>query len=269
MPIDPRIVYQFLGNPPDPDSRQVLVSGDIHRGFRFYQGTTIPFDYRSYVLYGHTILPNGTRIPTKFEIDTRKPTLLAGEGYWHIDGIWYWPFEPDASRVLGVSAEEARPFRWTSNVPIETVEPPPYLEGQILHGRNPSVVSDPTPPTKSGERVGGGSTKAADLVVGEKRLWSCDARQPGIAAAGELHLTNRRVLFCPPIADRDRDMEPFAAGIRELIDAGCKSVDDAASPGGRRMGLRLILVGGRDEKFLVDDLVQAVERISMHIHPVA
>jgi hypothetical protein len=79
-------------------------------------------DYRSYSFYGHTILACGIKVATKFEIDTRSPTLLAGLGTWHIGGIWYYPFEPEALALRGVLPENARPFSWTSNVAIETIE---------------------------------------------------------------------------------------------------------------------------------------------------
>jgi hypothetical protein len=122
MPIDPQFVFRFLGDPPDPGSTDVRVSGDIRRGFGRFKGLSIPMDYRSYIFYGHTILARGIKVATKFEIDTRSPTLLAGLGTWHIGGIWYYPFEPEALALLGVLPENARPFSWTSNVPIETIE---------------------------------------------------------------------------------------------------------------------------------------------------
>ena len=71
------------------------------------------------------------RVPTLFlEIDTRSPKLLAGLGLWHLGGIWYRPFERYVfGVVLWGFPEQTRPFMWTSNVPIETVEEPPYIEG--------------------------------------------------------------------------------------------------------------------------------------------
>jgi hypothetical protein len=122
MPIYPLVVFQFLGDPPDPGSTDVRVSGDIRHGFGRFKGLSIPMDYRSYIFYGHTILARGIKVATKFEIDTRSPTLLASLGTWHIGGIWYRAFEPEALALLGVLPENDRPFSWTSNVAIETIE---------------------------------------------------------------------------------------------------------------------------------------------------
>ncbi len=148
MPINAEIVEKFLGPPPPPNSTRVRVSTEGFRGFRSFEGTSIPYDYRSYIFSGYTILPGGAKVPTQFEIDTRSPTLLVGLGTWHITGTWYSPFEPEALRVLGVTAEETRPLSWISNVPIETVEEPPYREGQLLHSRVPPVPYKPPPPKR-------------------------------------------------------------------------------------------------------------------------
>jgi hypothetical protein len=214
-------------------------------------------------------LPGGTRIPTQFTINTKKPTLVVGVGPWYIHGRWYSSFEPEALNLLGVSPDEARPFTWTPNVPIQTIEEPPYLEGQILHGRTPPTPAATVPQAKSGEKVGGGCLTSLDLEVGEfkKRTWSCKARRMGSVANGELFLTPRRVLFCPHLFDCLRGVRPFVARGRELIDVTCKPVEGFRSGGGRRRGLRLVLVGDREEIFLVDDLVPAMERFSKKIRP--
>jgi hypothetical protein len=271
MPIPLEVVDQFLGHP-DPGSTEVKVRSIENRlGAGPFRGPSIPIDGRSYILYGYTILPAGVRIPTRFEIDTRKPTLLVGEGKWHIAGTWYWPFEPEALQVLGVSPEEARPFAWLPNVPIQTVEKPPYSAGAALHGL-PLPPPKPTARPKSGEKVGGRRLTSMDLEAGEKVAWSCPARRTagGIRAArGELFLTNRRVLFCPRTFDRLLGGKPFAAGIREVVDVGSKRPQGGASSGGgKRPHLRLVLVGGREELFAVDDFMRAIEEFSKRIHPI-
>jgi hypothetical protein len=216
-----------------PGSREVRVSSEPIPGFVRFDGASIPFDNRSYILYGSTMLPGGTRIATRFEIDTRKPTLLVGQGLWYIQETWYRAFEPEALDLLGVSSDEARPFSWTPNVPIGTIEEPPYLEGQVLHGRTPPTPAVAMPHAKSGEKVGGGTLTSLDLEVGEskQRTWSCKARRVGSVESGELFLTGHRVLFCPHLSDHARGEMPFVAGIRELTDVGCKSVEDARSGG--------------------------------------
>jgi hypothetical protein len=263
-------VDQFLGHP-RPDSTDVRVSGEIRRGFGNFDGKVIPIDYRSYILQGYTILPDGQRIPTRFEIDTRKTTLLVGDGNWYIKGIWYRPFKADALKVLGVDPERTRPFRWIPNVPIQTVEQPPYLEGQVLHASEPPTSPGETARALSGEVVGGGDLASVSLEVGEKVRWSCEARSVKDATGsgrGALFLTLRRVLYCPNVRDRPSGVEPLAWGIREVTDVGCQPIGDPQPACGRKMGLRLILVGGRDEIFEVDGVTQAIEDLSEFIHPV-
>ena len=151
MPSDPKRLDDYLGHP-YPDSTSVMVRGESRwEGVRSFDGKVIPIDYRSYILQGYTILPDGQRILTRFEIDTRKPTLLVSEGFWYIKGIWYLPFKADALTAMGVAPEDARPFRWIPNVPIQTVEQPPYLEGQVLHSSAP-----PMPPGRSLAPLGRG-----------------------------------------------------------------------------------------------------------------
>jgi hypothetical protein len=215
-------------------------------------------------------LSGGTRIVTRLKIDTRKPALLVDPSFWYIQGAWYTAFKPEAMELLGVSPDGARPFSWIPNVPIETIEEPPYLEGQVLHSRTPPTHAAAVPRAKSGETVGGGPLTSLDLEVGEskQRTWSCRAKRAGGVESGELFLTGHRVLFCPHLSDHARGERPFVARIRELTDVGCKSVEDAQSGGGRKTALRLSLVGDREENFVVEDLVTVIERFSKVIHPI-
>ena len=146
MPLDPDFVEYKLGPPEKPDSKAIWATVEGFGSFGTFAGSVIPYDYRSYILYGYTILLGGMTVPTRFEIDTRTPALLVGSGLWHIAGTWYRPFEPDALRVLGVSTEGTTPFSWIPNVPIETAEETPYREGQILHSRVQPMPYKPPPP---------------------------------------------------------------------------------------------------------------------------
>ena len=157
MPLPRDCVEYELVRPPQPNSNEVRASGDGFRGFGSFDGSSIPYDYRSYTFCGYTILPGGVKVPTTIRDRHASPTLLAGLGLWHIAGTWYDPFEPEALRVLGVAPDETRPFSWTSNVPIETVEEPPYREGQVLHSRVPPAPFKPPLPRPALviSRVGG------------------------------------------------------------------------------------------------------------------
>jgi hypothetical protein len=247
-----------------PDSKFVRVRSPYHAAFSLFQGPSIPFNQSTYILYGYTLLPNGTQVPTQFTIDTRKPSLLVGVPYWQIDGKWHFGFVPDSLKLLGLTLEEATPFHWTSNVPIETIENPPYLAGQPLHGRPPHPSVVPQPPPESGETVGGASLVSLPLWVSEpkEKVWSCGAKRPGAVAQGELFFTFVRVLFCPHLSDYDEGEKPFVPLIGTVVDIGAKSVPDPHSAGGKRMGLRLIIIDGSEETFLVDSLVKAMDEFS-------
>ncbi len=276
MPIDPDLVSQFLGDPPAPDSTEVRVSSGLPRGFGIFDGPSIAIDYRSYIFYGHTILACGVTVPTRFEIDTRSPTLLIGLGTWHLAATWYRPFEPEALKVLDVAPEEARPFSWRSNVPIQTIEEPPYREGQILHGRVPPApykppsrvdyFPAPTPRRSAKPRkVRASSPTNIDLEPGETVRWSCRAWTTSSLASGELVLTSRRLLYRPPVLDRFLRVRPFEVGIREVTDVGCKRVRHLRSAGRAKLGLRLELVGDREQIFVVDSVIKAIEEFSKAI----
>jgi hypothetical protein len=261
----------LLGPPETKSSTSVRVSTEHKSCFTAFDGTSVPIDNRSYLLYGYTLLPGGQQIPTRFEIDTRKPTLLCGTWLWHVNRRWYIPFEPEVLGLIGVTPQGARPFRWTTNVPIQTIEQPPYLEGQTLHGLTPATTSEPRAQSKSADSVGGGDLVSMSLDIQEKVLWSCRARNVKYAAGagrGALFITTRRVLFCPSTVDRAAGAEPLAIGIREVTDVGCKHIGDPQSASGRKTALRLVLVHGREEIFEVDGVTGAIERFAKAIHPV-
>ncbi len=304
MPIDPE--GSKLGYPPPrPNSTEVDVSADEgYRCFCSFGGSSIPYDYRSYMLCGYTILPGGLKVPTQFEIDTRSPTLLAHLGWWHIGDIWYRPFEPEALRVLGVSPDETRPFSWISNVPIETVEEPPYREGQVLHSRVPPVPYKPAPskpkPTLVISRVGGRlvarpqvdsgwlarvrrrlsprkvpltqdcgteSLQGIYLECSERVLWSCAARSPTRSGDGILTLTNLRVMYRPDFFARIQGARPLELRNREVTDVGLKTFESTRLPSSRKVCLRLVLVGDREELFVVEDAMRSLEQFSKWITP--
>jgi hypothetical protein len=305
VPLDRDFVDNKLGPPRPPDSKDVRASGEGFRSFGPFTGSSIPYDYRSYIFYGYTIISGGVKVPTRFEIDTRSPTLLVGLGLWHMAGTWYRPFDPDALRLLAVSAEEKelRPFSWISNVPIETIEEPPYREGQILHSRARPVPFKPPPPKRvrvivrrGGRNVvkqvrsdswlarirrllGRGQLRLArdseseslrgiDLEDREIVLWSCAAHRPMKSGGGVLVLTNRRVVYRPSFVTRICGDRAFELRNREVTDVGLKSLQDESPPGGSKAWLRLVLVGDREELFVVDNPIHALERFSNGITPI-
>jgi hypothetical protein len=288
MPVDPRLVDGFLGHPA-PGSKDVKVSSEPRHAYGFFYDGSIPIDLRSYLFYGDTILQSGIRIMTRFEIDTRLPTLLTGEGLWYIGERWNYPFEPEALARLGVAPEQARPFSWAPYVPIEIIEQPPFQAGQVLHGRAGAAPSIASRRSRSGEKVGGGTLVRIDLEAREKVLFSFDARRVQGTRNGKLFFTTHRALYCPHTAEKAANAASFNVGRREIVDAGCKSVEAPDSPTGlmwlvfavllharfppemrgksKKMCLRLVLVGGREDIFVVDDVVQAIEKLGQWIHP--
>ncbi len=305
MPLDSDFVENKLGPPRQPDSKEVWASDEGFRSFGSFAGSSIPFDYRSYIFYGYTILPGGMKVATRFEIDTRSPTLLVGSGLWHIAGIWYSPFEPEALRLLGVSPEETRPFSWISNVPIETAEEPPYREGQILHSRVQPMPYKPPPlkpkPAVVIVRRGGRnvvqqvrtdgclarirrllssrqlrlardseseSLCGIDLENGELVLWSCAARRPEGPGDGVLVLTTHRVFYRPAFVARLRAARSFEVRNREVTEVGLKPMHNTGPSSSNRVYLRLVLVGDRQVLFVVENPVHALERFSKGITPI-
>jgi hypothetical protein len=131
MPIGREAAEHFLGHP-DPESMRVVVRTDSYGSTAVFTGKVIPMDGRSYIFQGKTILSNQVRIHTKFEIDTGKSSLLVSKGLWHIDGVWYFPFEADALEALGLSPDEPTEFSWVPNVPLDTLGKPPYVAGRPI-----------------------------------------------------------------------------------------------------------------------------------------
>jgi hypothetical protein len=134
MPIDPTIVEHQYGHP-DRWSTAVRVfvrmEGSYPAGSAtIFQGPMIPMDGRTYMVQGKVILPNGVSVISKLLLDTRKPSLLVAADGWYINGIWYHPFEPEALQVLGVPADQTKAYSWIPNVPLDTLDQPPYLAGQ-------------------------------------------------------------------------------------------------------------------------------------------
>jgi hypothetical protein len=151
-----------------PDSKRVRVNQEFSADlFVCFDEPSIPIDHRTYAFFGETILPGVTRILSRFVINTKTSTLLAGSGHWYIGGKWFRSFEPEAMELLGVDVNQSRPFSWTPNVPIQTIEQPPYLEGVALHALTPPSAAAALPQALSGEKVGGGWLTSVRLEVAE------------------------------------------------------------------------------------------------------
>lgn len=94
-----------------------------------WQEDVIPLDGRHYVCAGRIRFRNGTELRAQFEINTHTFDYL---DYAHcfINGTWYEVNEPELYKVLGLTQDEARPFTWWTDIPLEG-EPGPHAENWL------------------------------------------------------------------------------------------------------------------------------------------
>lgn len=91
------------------------------------QGDRIPLDGRRYICAGKLFLRTGTILRAHFEIQTHTFDFLDRESVWCFVGdAWYQFGEPALWQVLGITREEAEPYTWSPDVPLDQHEPGPY-----------------------------------------------------------------------------------------------------------------------------------------------
>lgn len=92
-----------------------------------WKGSTIPLDGRHYRSGGEVILKNGLHLRASFGIQTHHFDLLERDPvYIHLqDGYYRWD-EPELLVVLGLTSDQAFPFQWCPDVPLDYRDPGPY-----------------------------------------------------------------------------------------------------------------------------------------------
>jgi hypothetical protein len=87
----------------------------------------IPLDGRHYVCAGTVILKNGKKLFANLRIQTHHFDFLERKGVWiQVGDTWYQPNEPEFFAVLGISSEDAMPFTWLPDRPLDYREKGPY-----------------------------------------------------------------------------------------------------------------------------------------------
>ena len=92
-----------------------------------WSGEKIPLDGRHYICAGTVILKNGRKLFANLRIQTHHIDFLEIKNVWvQVGDTWYRTDEPELFTALGISAEEAFPFTWLPDRPLEYEEKGPY-----------------------------------------------------------------------------------------------------------------------------------------------
>jgi hypothetical protein len=90
---------------------------------------TIPLDGRHYNCAGTVIFKNGTSHQANFEINTHTFDFLDRDSvriYIDREKAWHNLDEPELYSVLQVSQEEALPYKWLPDIPLDYQNKGPY-----------------------------------------------------------------------------------------------------------------------------------------------
>ena len=87
----------------------------------------IPLDGRHYICAGKVILKNGIELRAHFEINTHTFDFLERNSVWsYLEGAWYQMNEPELYELLKISQDDAFPYTWIPDVPLDYHDPGPY-----------------------------------------------------------------------------------------------------------------------------------------------
>jgi hypothetical protein len=89
----------------------------------------IPLDGRHYICAGVIILKNGMQLQGNFEINTHTFDFLERDSvmtYIEKEKAWYYFNEEELYDLLGVTREEALPYTWLPDRPLDYHIPGPY-----------------------------------------------------------------------------------------------------------------------------------------------
>jgi hypothetical protein len=89
----------------------------------------IPLDGRHYICSGKIIFKNGQAFRANFEINTHTFDFLERNTvriYIEKEKAWYYIDEEELYQITQISREEAFPYRWISDQPLDYHEKGPY-----------------------------------------------------------------------------------------------------------------------------------------------
>ena len=90
----------------------------------------IPLDGRHYICAGTIIFKNGTKFQANFEINTHTFDFLEPDSvkiYIEKERTWYFTHEQEFYDMIGVKKENALPFKWLPDIPLDYEDKGPYL----------------------------------------------------------------------------------------------------------------------------------------------
>lgn len=92
-----------------------------------WHGEKIPLDGRHYSCAGRVILKNGRELFANLPVRTHTFDFLDWENvYCNLEGRWYGVDEPCLYEQLGLTPDEALPFTWVPDIPLDYSVPGPY-----------------------------------------------------------------------------------------------------------------------------------------------
>lgn len=95
----------------------------------FWDEPTIPLDGKYYICAGTIFLKNGIELRANFEINTHTFDFLERDSvkvYIEKEKAWYSMEEEELYNIMGISREDAMPYRWMTDRPLSYPEKGPY-----------------------------------------------------------------------------------------------------------------------------------------------
>ena len=96
---------------------------------RALQEKKIPLDGRHYICAGTIILKNGRNLPANFEINTHTFDFLERDTvkvFIEKERAWYYMKEQELYDILGLTKDEALPYHWLPDRPLDYNDKGPY-----------------------------------------------------------------------------------------------------------------------------------------------
>ena len=93
------------------------------------QEQRIPLDGRRYICAGTIILRDGLQLRANFEISTHTFDFLDRESvvvYLEGEKAWYFMHEEELFIKLGIAREDALPYKWNPDIPLDHYQKGPY-----------------------------------------------------------------------------------------------------------------------------------------------
>jgi len=126
MPITPEKIEQSEFRIHFEKPGEVTVLNGPCSGTRWKE-KKIAMDGRHYKCAGKVILKNGTELFANLRIRTHTFDFLEKEAvYCQIGDTWYRPNEPEFLATLGITSDEAFPYTWMPDRPLDYHLPGPY-----------------------------------------------------------------------------------------------------------------------------------------------